>query len=195
MSYLASDLLTKETGRFKLLVPSLFMLPMESYYIMKPKVIYRVETYKQKGIYDSGLWVRIPSRYSGARDDSHPAPYEDLGICDKWSEVEHEWHFGFGSLNQLKKWLNRASIRWEAREIGLRIGIYEIDDLDSVAIGKTQAIFDMKKARRVEEMSLIDEKLGKPFVPTQEDISQMEEEMRIICRSCDENAEGLNYVL
>lgn len=84
----------------------------------------------------------------------HPAPQSDSKLCDIWEHISNrkEYSFGFSSLTQYKKWLNKhersITTRFLNDYLRYRLVAYRVDK-DQVIIGDRQCIFKKESAKKV----------------------------------------------
>lgn len=91
----------------------------------------------------------------GAVDSKrHPAPQNDSKLKDVWSDLENrsQYSFGFSSLTQYKKWLNKHEreicVRFLNDYLKYRLVAYKVPK-DSLIVGDRQCIFVKEKAVKV----------------------------------------------
>lgn len=133
------------------------------------KQVFRIETVDGRGMYrsDFGLSVSNLLRDGG---ENHPLPDQDSlllpkvedklrdmfkergldyddkekllvwDIQDIYNDFWRSHFFGFGSIEQLRRWLYKDEWLIKLEEYGLVIAVYEVDDEDAM-VGYTQAIF------------------------------------------------------
>ena len=98
----------------------------------------------------------LPFRYNSFK---HPQPVEDRplirelkqkGLPDLDSGL---FHYGFRSIKQLKKWINRKDHRCEMSSQGFVVKHY-IVGLDQIARGDTQVVFNRDAAKHIGTLNL-----------------------------------------
>ena len=120
-------------------------------------LIYRVETENQRGMYRGSNVEWLNDNYDECR---HPLPHRDsrlmLAIHDK--ELYTAWdasvmHYGFGSLDQLRRWIYADDAKHELHNLGFAVSVYDIPD-DRCAVGDTQAVFFINEATKVNSLNI-----------------------------------------
>ena len=120
-------------------------------------LIYRIETENQRGMY-RGCNVRwLNDNYEPYR---HPLPREDSRLIQslRHKELYTSWdansmHYGFGSLDQLRRWIYADLAKQELDELGFAVSVYEIPD-NRCAVGDTQAVFFINEATKVNSLKI-----------------------------------------
>jgi len=87
--------------------------------------VYRVENESHRGPYNAG------EAYHPDTGDQ-PTPWCDRRLSRHWDKVnaqniESQYLFGFGTLDQLRKWFNDPAWLNEAEEEGFRLAVYDVD--------------------------------------------------------------------
>ncbi len=84
----------------------------------------------------------------------HPAPQSDSKLSDVWSVIRNreKYSFGFSSITQYKKWLNKhersITTKFLNDYLKYRLVAYKVDK-DGVIVGDRQCIFKKEKAIKV----------------------------------------------
>ena len=112
--------------------------------------LYRVENANRTGLYRaSELACDVLSEST-----RHPMPYADDGLTDYWDTIGYGkvvvHQFAFASLEQLKFWIYRASIRRALADAGLQVSV-----ISAMGVaGDTQAVFLPETREDIEVLSL-----------------------------------------
>lgn len=120
-------------------------------------LIYRVENEYQRGMYRGVYCSWLNDNYQPKR---HPMPNEDSRLMRvlRHKELYTSWdaaemHYGFGSLNQLRRWIYADRAKQELDDIGSAVSVYEIPDT-RCAVGDTQAVFFINEATKVNSLKI-----------------------------------------
>lgn len=117
---------------------------------MQAKTIYRFEYSDGRGIfYRSPSDPKNLSEQLSTDDYRHPVPRRDSGLTDglgrDWEWKLHKYHFGFGSLEQLRSWFYNDSMLSLLHERQVVIAEYLCYPED-IVVGNAQAIFKRDKS-------------------------------------------------
>lgn len=120
-------------------------------------LIYRVETENQRGMYRGSYVTWLNDNYEPYR---HPLPNEDSRLMQvlRHKELYTSWdacrmHYGFGSLDQLRRWIYADVAKQELDNLGFAVSVYEIPD-SRCAVGDTQAVFFINEATKVNSLKM-----------------------------------------
>jgi hypothetical protein len=145
--------------------------------------VYRIVDERGDGMYRSNqgrsLWSRADIGVNdGYEGGAHPPAHNDGGMVHAWpafcdrhgirtllGDVPSIWdahvhlkahRFGFGSLQQLRRWVYGVGWLSALHEAGGRVQVYEVPD-EHVLQGTCQVTFNLKHAERVlPDLCLID---------------------------------------
>lgn len=111
-------------------------------------IVYRVEK-RGKGPYTSNAIRNLG--YTPANTMKHPIP-EDDGINFKpWSDE----HCGFKSIEDLQAWFDCPTMREKLHNVKFYVVVMRVAD-KHVKIGRKQIVFNRKRARIINKISLIE---------------------------------------
>jgi hypothetical protein len=120
-------------------------------------LIYRVETENQRGMYRGSNVEWLNDNYDECR---HPLPYHDSRLMQslRHKELYTAWdassmHYGFGSLDQLRRWIYADEAKRELEHLGFAVSVYEINE-HRCAVGDTQAVFFIHEATKVDTINI-----------------------------------------
>jgi hypothetical protein len=137
-------------------------------------LIYRIENDDGLGPYqgrkndDTSL---LPMKYS----TEHPAVWDDSMLINKinqqiridaegqdeyksvgvWGFIDGKYHFGFGSQDQLRRWVYNDAWMVNLDKHGFHLSVYEVPEM-AMMVGHTQAIFQKSFARQKYRCKLCD---------------------------------------
>lgn len=135
--------------------------------------------YRPAGPGQNSLWSMAIGNCNStyAEPDPHPSAHNDAGIARNWPEFaqRHGLHtllggipslydmhyvladhrFGFGSLQQLRRWVFGVGWLQSMHECGGVVQVYEVPE-EHVLMGICQVTFDSRYAERLDDMSLLD---------------------------------------
>lgn len=84
-----------------------------------------------------------------------PPPADDLGLAGKWLRLD-DAHFGFASVEQLKRWFDPTDPDIEVLTgEGYEVVTYEVPD-EAVILGHKQLVFTKHLAAEVDSVPLVD---------------------------------------
>lgn len=123
----------------------------------KNDFVYRIENEEGKGLY-SGIGLKLLQNF-----DTQESPNEDPALnhifhnSNHYSASQHykKWKFGFKDKNASLAWIHDESLLDKLSASGLKIVKYEVSEAN-VVHGKQQSIFIYDKAKKIEEISLLD---------------------------------------
>lgn len=118
-------------------------------------IVLRIEDRFGTGMYTS---YNFPSFHdiAGFDDTNHPTPMMDsllmsnLGYNDNMSSH----HFGFGSVDQLRRWIYNDDWLRQLHNAGFILVTYDVPD-EYVFLGNTQCVFTKCFAYKREEHSIV----------------------------------------
>lgn len=124
---------------------------------LKNDFVYRIENEEGKGLY-SGIGLKLLQNF-----DTQESPYEDPSLnhifhnSNNCSASKHykRWSFGFKDKNASIAWINDETLLDKLAESGLKIVKYEVNEANLIH-GRQQSIFVYEKAKKIEEISLLD---------------------------------------
>ena len=99
-------------------------------------LFYRVENLDGRGPYNSGGKLSFINRHNSS--PKHPGPQFDEGFMKAW-EIDHDWLFGFSSLEQLFEWFSVKEVA-ELQSKGFFISQIPIEKVYQYVLGKKQVM-------------------------------------------------------
>ena len=121
---------------------------------MKRVKIYRVENLKGHGMYCGGSEAGMQMFETRA----HPDPRGDSLLCYKLEDwcgtdsILSNHYFGFGSMQQLLRWVYKKSWQEDLHESGYKVSVFYATGM----VGNTQAVFDKNtREETIETVSLL----------------------------------------
>jgi hypothetical protein len=130
-------------------------------------LVLRIEDAKGVGVYCGGGAWKAHNQATDFDCDMiyHPDPYADRGLRKAWYDIVDNRNlnlpitsvrFGFADVEQFHAWFSTH----EAREIldreGFHLSVYEVPP-EYAAIGDSQAVFNVTKARRIAVLACTEE--------------------------------------
>lgn len=86
--------------------------------------------------------------YDYKYNKTHPTPSSDPCLEEFWSSNEtNDWHFGFASVRQMKKWFFLKQAKELKIEDKFRVSVYTVACVKDVEHGKLQSVFDATKSK------------------------------------------------
>lgn len=129
--------------------------------------IYRIENVHGRGFYNAGGFKLAgvsgnETRHQPApKNDPKLKPYFGRGFFGGWEAIadpaaewsdNHVLRFGFHTIRQLKNWLNNGVWCEKLDHAGYVVSVYDAKDR---ILGKTQAIFNIRTAKKIGTERLI----------------------------------------
>ena len=124
------------------------------------KIVYRIETEKGVGMYDSGCASYMQNKYKHTTPREDRRLWEALGIyadSDFDEDIEQalqEFKFGFKDIIQLRSWVYQEAWLTSLHDNGLRMMEYTCEDWD-VLEGDSQIVFKNPKQSKMNFLNYI----------------------------------------
>lgn len=120
----------------------------------RKRLIWRVETRDGYGMYFYDSLTR-KAGLSMVFSERHPSPFQDSILSLRWETTclsggSNRWFFGFGTLEQLKRWTDSHRLKMD--ECGFVVRVYSVYKRSSI-IGDKQAVFKKHRSKLVGEFS------------------------------------------
>ena len=113
--------------------------------------IYRIEGSDGRGLYSSTKLRKTVNLLNLYDDYRHPSPRDEsgeLGETYRAQRFRSSHLFGFDSLDQLNRWVNKNE-RWALSNAGAKLAKYQVED-DRVLRGSRQVAFNKYGAIKLE---------------------------------------------